>query len=154
MQKLQKKKGKMFTSLENKVLKFYENQLKNDKSIKNIIDVFIENYSRPDKKYNRRNDEDMLLFQYGVYDWGKGKNLEIDFVRQLAKKDKIMQVYISIKVPYQEEMANIESFEEWFNSENAEITLEEWKQKIEKMPVLKNTDSKNYSVEIWKENAE
>lgn len=34
----------------------------------------------------------MLLFQYGVYDWGNGKNLEIDFVRQLVKDEDIIHI--------------------------------------------------------------
>ena len=31
---------------------------------------------------DRANDGDMLLFQYGVYDWGDGSYVELDFVRQ------------------------------------------------------------------------
>lgn len=31
---------------------------------------------------DRANDGDMLLFQYGVYDWGNGRYFELDFVRQ------------------------------------------------------------------------
>lgn len=36
-------------------------------------------------KLNRENDDDMLLYQYGTYDWGLGPFFEIDFVRQLCE---------------------------------------------------------------------
>ena len=73
--------GNMFFSkFENKVLKEYQESLKSDNSITNIIKVFTENYSIVNKDFNRDENADMLLFQYGVYDWGDGENLEIDFV--------------------------------------------------------------------------
>lgn len=31
---------------------------------------------------SRADDSDMLLFQYGTYDWGEGRSFEIDFTRQ------------------------------------------------------------------------
>ena len=100
--------GKMFFSkFEDVVLKEYKENLKSDKSINNIIKVFTENYSTVNNKYNRDEDADMLLFQYGVYDWGDGKNLEIDFVRQLLKNDNIVQVHITIKIPYTDKFSNI-----------------------------------------------
>ena len=89
----------IFSKFENKVLKEYKEKLEVDNSIKNIIKVFIKNYSTVNKKFNRDEGTDMLLFQYGVYDWGEGKNLEIDFVRQLIKNDDFIQIHITIKIP-------------------------------------------------------
>jgi len=33
------------------------------------------------------NDQDMLLYQWGVYDWGKGESFELDITRQLISTD-------------------------------------------------------------------
>ena len=147
--------GKMFFSkFEDEVLKEYKENLKSDKSINNIIKVFTENYSTVNNKYNRDEDADMLLFQYGVYDWGDGKNLEIDFVRQLLKNDNIVQVHITIKIPYTDKFSNIDSYDEWYNSSTSDITIDSWRNKIQNMPIFETIDSIKYEVEIWKENAE
>lgn len=96
----------------------------------------------------------MLLFQYGVYDWGNGKNLEIDFCRQLIKGDDIIQIHITLKIPFEEKLSSIESYEEWYNSSRSELTLDSWQDKIQKMPIFNVIDSMKYEIEIWKENAE
>lgn len=47
------------------------------------IDAFVEHFRQA--RYagcDPADDADMLLFQYGVYDWGKGAHFEVDFVRQ------------------------------------------------------------------------
>jgi len=106
----------VFSKFEDTILKEYKNKLKTDNSVKNIVKVFIENYLKESKKYNRREDADMLLFQYGVYDWGNGKNLEIDFVRQLIKDEDIIQIHITLTIPFEEKFSTIESYEEWYNS--------------------------------------
>ena len=96
----------------------------------------------------------MLLFQYGVYDWGNGKNLEIDFVRQLVKDEDIIQIDITLTIPFEEKFSTIESYEEWYNSFENKKTLEEWKNEIETMQIFQQIDSLKYNLEIWKENAE
>ena len=144
----------LFSKFENDVLKEYKEKIKFDNSIKNIIKVFVENYSTVNKKFNRDENADMLLFQYGLYDWGNGKNLEIDFVRQLLKNDNIIQIHITVKIPYAENLSNIGSYEEWYNSSNSDISLDSWCDKIQNMPIFKIIDSMKYEIEIWKENAE
>ncbi len=147
--------GNMFFSkFENKVLKEYQESLKSDNSITNIIKVFTENYSIVNKDFNRDENADMLLFQYGVYDWGDGKNLEIDFVRQLLKNDDIIQIHITIKIPYTEKFSNIDSYEEWYNSATSDISIDSWRNKIQSMSIFETIDSMKYEIEIWKENAE
>ena len=74
----------IFNNLEQSVQNAYEKAVSEEKSWKHIIQVFTENYATPNKNYNRSNDTDMLLFQYGCYDWGDGKNLEIDFARHCS----------------------------------------------------------------------
>jgi hypothetical protein len=47
------------------------------------IDAFTRYYREVEyARCDRANDGDMLLFQYGVYDWGDGPSFEVDFVRQ------------------------------------------------------------------------
>ena len=144
----------IFSKFEDAILKEYKNKLKNDNSVKNIIKVFIENYLKESKKHNREEDADMLLFQYGVYDWGNGKNLEIDFARQLIKDEDIIQIHITLIIPFEEKFSTIESYEEWYNSFENKKTLEEWKNAIETMQIFQQIDSLKYNLEIWKENAE
>lgn len=143
-----------FTKYENKVLKEYKNKIEADNSIKNILNVFTENYAEENKKYNRSEDADMLLFQYGVYDWGDGKNLEIDFARQLVKNDDINQVHITLKFPYEEKFSKIESYEEWYNSANNEKNIKEWHDEIEKQAIFEEINGMKYSLDIWIDNAE
>ena len=147
--------GNMFYSkFENIVLKEYKESLKSDSSINNVIKVFTENYSTVNKDFYRDEDAYMLLFQYGVYDWGDGKNLEIDFVRQLLRNDNIIQIHITIKIPYTEKLSNIDSYEEWYNSSTSDISIDSWRNKIQSMPIFETIDSMKYEIEIWKENAE
>ncbi len=143
-----------FTKYENKVLKDYKNKIAADNSVKNILKVFTENYAEENKKYNRSEDADMLLFQYGVYDWGSGKNLEIDFARQLVKNDAIKQVHITLKFPYEEKFSKIESYEEWYNSSSSEKTVKEWHDEIEKQAIFEEINGMKYSLEIWIDSAE
>ncbi len=37
------------------------------------------------KEVDEENDGDMLLFQYGIYDWGKGIFFELNFTRQFYR---------------------------------------------------------------------
>lgn len=34
-------------------------------------------------------EQDMLLFQWGTYDWGNGKHFEVDMVRQVILPDQV-----------------------------------------------------------------
>lgn len=143
-----------FCKFEDEILKEYKSKLRIDNSVKNIIKIFTDNYRIENNKYNRQENTDMLLFQYGVYDWGNGKNLEIDFVRQLIKGDDIIQIHITITIPFEESFSNIESHEEWFNSVRNKKTIEMWRNEIENMPIFHQINSHKYELEIWKENAE
>lgn len=144
----------IFKNFEKSVQTAYEEAVPEEKSWQNIIRIFTENYAVPNKKYNRNDDADMLLFQYGCYDWGSGKNLEIDFARQLIKNDSIIQVHITVKFPYEERFAQLQSHEEWFNSAKNEISVQEWGQKILLLPVFDDLDIGTAEIEIWTDNAE
>lgn len=48
------------------------------------------------------NDGDMLLYQWGTYDWGQGKHFELDITRQFVEQereddDAISQLNITYK---------------------------------------------------------
>ena len=51
----------------------------------NIAITFYETY--PCDGCDPQEDADILLFQSGLYDCGKGKNFEVDFVRQFILND-------------------------------------------------------------------
>ena len=144
----------IFNNLEQSVQNAYEKAVSEEKSWEHIIQVFTENYATPNKNYNRSNDTDMLLYQYGCYDWGDGKNLEIDFARQLMKGDDIVQVHITVRFPYEEKFKDIHSGEEWFNSAKSEISVQDWGKKILRLPLISDLAIENAEVEVWTDNAE
>lgn len=48
-----------------------------------MLDAFCRHYDKVKyPKCRPENDGDMLLFQYGVYDWGSGRWFEVRMVRQ------------------------------------------------------------------------
>ncbi len=63
-------------------------------------------------------DADMLLFQYGVYDWGHGENFELNVTRQLMsayEEDEEYELYqLEITLFYRaENYKDIPSFNKW-----------------------------------------
>ena len=83
--------------------------------------------------------------------WGKFRNR---FRSQLLKNDDIIQIHITIKIPYTEKFSNIDSYEEWYNSATSDISIDSWRNKIQSMSIFETIDSMKYEIEIWKENAE
>lgn len=62
-------------------------------------------------------DGDMLLFQWGTYDWGNGKHFEIGLTRQLIPSGDedvdIWQLQISYYYLFDEKIHTIDNGEEW-----------------------------------------
>ena len=63
-------------------------------------------------------DGDMLLFQWGTYDWGKGENFEIGITRQfieLGQEDDEAISQLSLVYRYEpaEELKNIPAGNRW-----------------------------------------
>lgn len=60
-------------------------------------------------------DGDMLLFQWGTYDWGEGKNFELDVARQFIdrEKDEPKQLHILMKFPPSETTKALGDGNEW-----------------------------------------
>ena len=66
-------------------------------------------------------DQDMLLFQWGTYDWGQGKHFEIDLVRQVIVPDEeddeaIWQLHLTYRYPASAELALLGSGDRWCSS--------------------------------------
>ena len=82
-------------------------------------------------------DGDMLLFQYGTYDWGEGENFELNLTRQVIKSgedddddDDDDEGLLQLGLTFQyspTEVGRIKDFNKW--SSDAE-TLEEFLQTI------------------------
>jgi hypothetical protein len=72
---------------------------------KNGIEHMLNYYNQ--KKYldaEKEADGDMLLFQYGIYDWGEGKHFEYDITRQVifnspsrTDDDSIFQISLTYR---------------------------------------------------------
>lgn len=65
-------------------------------------------------------DGDMLLFQWGTYDWGEGKKFELDITRQFIDEDEecseMIQLHMTLKFAVTDELEQIESGNEWCDS--------------------------------------
>ncbi len=62
-------------------------------------------------------DGDMLLFQWGTYDWGDGERFEIDITRQLirdgAEDDDIWQLHLTYRFEPSDTLRALGSGNEW-----------------------------------------
>jgi hypothetical protein len=63
-------------------------------------------------------DQDMLLFQWGTYDWGEGEHFEIDLVRQVMMPDEedddaIWQLHLTYRYRASAEFALLGSGNRW-----------------------------------------
>ena len=64
-------------------------------------------------------DEDMLLYQWGTYDWGKGESVELDITRQLIVGDgdeDIFQLSLTFKFESAESLRQIGNGNHWCHS--------------------------------------
>jgi hypothetical protein len=88
---------------------------------------FYKNYKTDKSSENA--DDDMLLFQYGTYDWdGSGKKFEFNLTRQIT--DPADEEYYQVKLTLYYKLADIgeiESFNLWSIDKP---TLEDWKKVI------------------------
>lgn len=63
-------------------------------------------------------DEDMLLFQWGSYDWGQGEKFEIDVVRQVVLPDEsddeaIWQLHLTYRYPVTDGLRALGAGDRW-----------------------------------------
>ncbi len=98
-------------------------------------------------------DEDMLLVDWGSYDWGDGRAYEVDLSRLVVlpgrTDDDVVQLHIVYRFPNEGALAKIPVGNDWWGSPSKVAEFEE---------VLKNNvalvaagDTKALSVEIYLE---
>lgn len=141
-------------AFEDEVLEGFREGTAGDRSFENMIRVFKENYSRAAGDFDRAADEDALLFQYGVYDRGGGRNLEVDFARQIVRGDDIVQVHMTARIPFGGALRGAGPFHEWYNSANGGMSPSEWGRRIGRSPVFALVPPVPHEVEFFIDRAE
>jgi hypothetical protein len=84
-----------------------------------LINTAIELYSL--EKIDGATDilEDMLLFQWGVFDWGEGEYFELDITRQISPsdKDELRQLSCTLYFKPSAVLREIEEGNKWCSSD-------------------------------------
>jgi len=65
-------------------------------------------------------DGDMLLFQWGTYDWGRGARFEFDVTRQLIPRggddDDIWQLHLTVRFELDDDLRSLGAGNRWCHS--------------------------------------
>lgn len=65
-------------------------------------------------------DQDMLLFQWGTYDWGEGEHFEVDLARQFifgdGEDEDIWQFHVMFRFAPSEQLSQLGSGDRWCKS--------------------------------------
>ena len=140
---------KLIPKESDKILKSQIGEIKNnDEAIKRFLKFFKEFRIKEELEHE---EEDMLLFQYGNYDWqnGNGKEFSFDLTRQfeIPNEDEFLQLRLTLFYNF-DQIGEIESFNSWsVDSEN----LDEWEQLIKNSEGYiksKNQTPKRVEVEL------
>ena len=92
-----------------------------DLTLTSLPDVFLDYYQTvPFETVGVENDGDMLLFQYGICDWGQGEHFELNLTRQLIEmhdedeeqEDHMYQLQVTLFYK-PADFASVESFNKW-----------------------------------------
>ncbi|MGH1364542.1 MAG: hypothetical protein ACRBF0_13360 [Calditrichia bacterium] len=119
---------KLIPAESDKVLKSQIGEIKNnDDAIKQFLKFFEEFKIKEELEHE---EEDMMLFQYGIYDWqnGKGKEFSFGLTRQFEIPDEDEFLQLSLTLFYNcDQTGEVESFNSWsVDSGN----LNDWEQLI------------------------
>lgn len=111
-----------------KILTVKTNEIRDSKeAVEKFIEFFQEYKIKEKQEYD---DEDILLFQYGNYDWqdGNGEEFNFDLTRQLEVPNEDEFLQLSLTLFYDsEQIGEIEAFNSWSTEcEN----LKEWEDLI------------------------
>lgn len=122
--------------LKNKLAQIVKTRLANQTITPDIaIDAMMEFYNehKPPTPDEENPDSDMILFQYGTYDWdGKGAKFELDFTRQIADPDGDEFFQISLTLYYKPaDIGDIKASNRWSINDP---TIEDW------LTTIKNTE--------------
>lgn len=97
-------------------------------------------------------DEDMLLLDWGSYDWGEGRAFEIDLSREVTLPDnQIWQLHILYRFPNVAGLSHIPVGNDWWGSPDNIQELEEGVNS--NVAVVAVADKRPVSVDIYFENA-
>ncbi len=106
-----------------------------DLTLASLPELFLAYYQTvPFETVGLENDGDMLLFQYGTYDWGQGEHFQINLTRQLIgmhdeeeeQEDHMYQLQVTLSYK-PADFASVESFNKWSSDCS---TLDEFKEII------------------------
>lgn len=96
-----------------------------------VGDFFYENKI---KRYKKDNDGDMLLVEYGRFDFGKGDHFQWSFTRQFYKPTKIQQLRLTLYYdPTTAALSSLESDNFW----NDALSKEAWVEQVKTTTVFK-----------------
>ncbi len=99
-----------------------------------VLETVLTLYAnQPSAGYDPSEDGDMLLFQYGVSDWGSGPAFEVDFTRQFYKPDKILQLRCTLYYP----PADGKGLPSWNLWSSEAKDLETWRNQVADSPGFK-----------------
>lgn len=105
-----------------KTLVIDKGYLLSDLSVNDGFTLFLQFYQiKRVKAYDIQKDQDMLLFEYGVYDWGDGESFYLSFTRQLSSSSpwaKMWQFKLQFKFPVVQELSEISSDNLWCSGLN------------------------------------
>jgi hypothetical protein len=107
-----------------------------DISVDDIINISVELFKeiKATDINNDYDDNDMLLFQYGTYDWGKGKDFEFDITRQFIRDEEDEPYQLSLTLFF--DPIDCKSYNCWsIDFEN----LEKWVENIKETEGYKLT---------------
>ncbi|CAN5900069.1 hypothetical protein BH23ACT12_BH23ACT12_12560 [soil metagenome] len=102
---------------------------------------------------NPADDDDMLLLDWGSYDWGQGRAYEIDLSRQVLlpgrTDESVVQLHVVCRFPNTGDLAKIPVGNDWWGSPG---TVDEFAEVLKgNVAVAAAADAQPLSVEIYLE---
>jgi len=97
-------------------------------------------------------DGDMLLYQWGTYDWGKGENFELNITRQLItdngpEAENIWQLSLTFKYEPSSNLSEMGNDNKWCESLKYVKTLKEFINNTVAYKILNNTPPKEVTLD-------
>lgn len=111
-------------------------------NIKSLLELMVNEYLtiEIDKIDKNNPDRDMLLFEYGNYDWtGEGEKFNLSLKRQIFVKNSDECGFYGIRIYYNtKKIGQIEDFSKWCMNSNS---ITEWKSIIENTDGIKKVEN-------------
>lgn len=110
-----------------------------------VADFF---YEKNIKRYKKDNDGDMLLMEYGTYDFGRGKHFQWSFTRQFYKPTNIQQLQLVLF--YDPTIAALKALKAT-NFWNKQRSKEDWIKDVQTTPafaIIQELSFINYTIEL------